>query len=87
MACQGVFCRLAMPRRSQGSRVRHFINELPDTLDQTYQRVLKGVHKTNQGHVQRLLQCLALALRPLRDDELATVITLDPDANESKLHQ
>ena len=87
MACKGVFCRLAMLRRSQGLRVRHFINNLPDTLDETYQHVLKGVHKTNQGHVQCLLQCLALAFRPLRDDELEMVITLHPDANESKLHQ
>ena len=72
-----------MLRRCQGSRVRHFINDLPDTLDETYQRVLKSVHKTNQGHVQRLLQCLAVAFRPLRVDELATILTFDPDANES----
>jgi ankyrin repeat protein len=71
-----------MLRRCPGSRVRHFINELPDTLDETYQRVLKGVHKTNQGHVQRLLQCLAVAFRPLRVDELAAILTFDPDANE-----
>src|SRR5258708_209903 len=64
------------------SRVRHFINELPDSLDETYERVLKGIHKTNRGHVQRLLQCLAVAIRPLRVEDLAAILTFDPVAIE-----
>jgi ankyrin repeat protein len=79
-----VFCQLEMLRLCQRSRVRHLINELPDSLDETYERVLKGIHKTNQGHVQRLLQCVAMAFRPLRVDELAAILAFDPDANESE---
>ena len=64
------------------SRVRQFINELPDSLDETYERVLKGIPKTNQDHVQRLLQCLVVAIRPLRVEELAEILAFDPDGIE-----
>ena len=67
------------------SRVRLFLNELPSSLDETYERVLKGVHKTNRGHVQRLLQCLAVAIRPLDIEELAEILTSDPDAIEGEV--
>ena len=62
------------------SRVRQLVNELPDTLDETYERVLKEIPKTNRDHVQRLLQCLAVAIRPLRVEELAQVLVFDSDA-------
>jgi hypothetical protein len=67
------------------SRVRHFINELPDSLDETYERVLKGIPKTNKGHVQLLLQCLVVAIRPLHVDELAQILTFDIDAIEEEV--
>ena len=40
------------------------------------------IHRTNRGYAQRLLQCLAMAIRPLRVDELAEILTFDPDAIE-----
>jgi hypothetical protein len=80
-----VFCQLEMPRLCVRSRVRQFINELPDSLDETYERVLKGIPKTNQGHVRRLLQCLVVAIRPLRVDELAQILTFDIDATEEEV--
>ena len=67
------------------SRVRHFLNELPDSLDETYERILKGIHKTKRGHVQRLLRCLAVAFRPLYVEELAAILTFDPDAIEGEV--
>ena len=71
-----VFCQLEMLRLCFRSGVRQLVNELPDTLDETYERVLKEIPKTNRGHVRRLLQCLAVAMRPLRVQELAQVLTL-----------
>ena len=67
------------------SRVRQFINELPDSLDETYERVLKGIPKMNQDHVQRLLQCLVVAIRPLRVDELTEILAFDPDGIEGEV--
>ena len=80
-----VYCQLEMLRLCLRSRVRHFINELPDSLDETYERVLKEVHKTNRGYVQRLLQCLAVAIRPLYLDELAEILSSDPDVIEKEV--
>jgi hypothetical protein len=67
------------------SRVRQFVHALPDGLDETYERVLKGIPKTNQRHVQRVLQCLAVAIRPLRVEELAQILTFDPEGMEGEV--
>ena len=64
--------------------VRHHINELPDNLDETYERILKEIHKTNRDHVYRLLQCLTVGIRPLCVDELAKILAFDPDAIEGE---
>ena len=74
-----------MLRNCVGSRVRQFVNELPDSLDETYERVLKVIPKTNHGYVRRLLQCLAVAIRPLRPEELAQILTFDLDGNDGEV--
>ena len=67
------------------SRVRQLVNELPGTLDETYERVLKEIPKSNQDHVQRLFQCLAMATRPLHVEELAQILAFDPDVVEGEV--
>jgi hypothetical protein len=67
------------------STVRQFVNALPDGLDETYERVLMGIPKTNQRHVQRVLRCLAVAIRPLRVEELAQILADDPDGIEGEV--
>jgi ankyrin repeat protein len=44
--------------------------------------VLKDIKKQNQGHARRLLQCLVVAIRPLRIEELAEVLAVDFDDAE-----
>ena len=41
--------------------------------------MLKEIKKPNRDHARRLLQCLVVAIRPLRVDELAEVLTIDFD--------
>jgi hypothetical protein len=48
-------------------------------LDETYERILKEIKKPNRGHAQRVLQCLVVAIRPLRVAELAEVLAVDFD--------
>jgi ankyrin repeat protein len=50
---------------------------LPDTLDETYERMLRGVNKAQADDGYRLLQCLAVAARPLRVEELAELLAFD----------
>ena len=80
-----VFCQLEMLRLCVRSRVRQIVNELPRTLDETYERVLKEIPKSNQGYVHRLLQCLAAAIRPLHVGELAQILAFDPDGIEGEV--
>jgi ankyrin repeat protein len=53
------------------------LEELPETLDETYERILRDINKANRGHAHRLLQCLTVAIRPLRVAELAEVLAVD----------
>jgi hypothetical protein len=59
------------------SSVRDFLEELPESLDETYERVLREIKKPNRDHARRLLQCLVVAIRPLRVEELADVLAID----------
>ena len=53
------------------------LEELPETLDETYERILRGINKANRNNAYRLLQCLTVAVRPLRVAELAEILAVD----------
>ena len=53
------------------------MEELPSSLDETYERMLREIRKPNEGHARRMLQCLVAAARPLRVAELAEVLAFD----------
>ena len=72
MYCQLEYLRLCLP-----SRVRHTLDDLPKTLDATYERTLKDIGKVNWEHAQRLFQCVGAASRPLRAEELAEFLAFD----------
>ena len=75
-----MFCQLEVLRHCLPSSVRFILEELPESLDETYERILKEIRKPNQGHAHRLLQCLVAAVRPLRVEELAEVLAFDFNA-------
>ena len=57
--------------------LRRFLNELPDTLDETYDRILRGINKAQKEDARRLLRCLVVASRPLHVEELAELLAFD----------
>ena len=75
-----MYCQLEILRQCLPPSVRRILAELPETLDKTYERVLKGINKVNREHARRLLHCLTVAIRPLRVEELAEVLAIDFDA-------
>ena len=77
-----VFCQLETLRHCLPPSVRRTLNELPESLDATYERVLEEIKKPNREHARRLLQCLVVAIRPLRVSELAEVLAVDFDDDE-----
>jgi hypothetical protein len=72
-----VFCQLEVLRHCFPANLRHTLEELPKSLDETYKRILSEINNANRAHAYRLLQCLAVALRPLRVEELAEVLAFD----------
>ena len=72
-----VFCQLETLRHCLPPSVRGVLAELPETLDATYEWILQEIPKSNQVHAHRLLQCLTVAVRPLRVEELADVLAID----------
>ena len=75
-----MYCQLEALRHCLPPSVARILEELPETLDETYERVLREINKANREHALRLLQCLTVALRPLRVEELAEVLAIDFDA-------
>ena len=72
-----VFCQLEVLRHCFPSNLRHVIEELPKSLDETYKHILRAINNANGVHAYRLLQCLAIASRPLRVEDLAEVLAFD----------
>ena len=50
---------------------------MPETLDETYKRTLRGIDEANWEFARRLFQFVAVASRPLRVDELAELLAFD----------
>ena len=76
-----MFCQLEVLRHCFPPSVRHILEELPDSLDETYERILREIRKPNRGHAHRLMQCLVGAVRPLRVRELAEILAFDFDTD------
>ena len=76
------FCQLEILRDCLPPSVRRTLDGLPESLDRTYERILKEIKKPNRDHARRLMQCLVVAIRPLRVKELAEVLAVDFDGTE-----
>src|SRR6266567_8172027 len=74
-----IFCQLEVLRDCLPSSVRRFLEELPESLDETYERVLREIKKPSRDHARHILQCLVAAIRPLHVEELAEVLAIDFD--------
>jgi hypothetical protein len=65
------------------SSIRKALDELPITLDDTYERILQSIPKEKFEHARRLFQCIVAAIRPLRVEELAEIFAIEFGANEA----
>src|SRR5260221_8702266 len=78
-----VYCQLQYLRHCLRQRIRHALDELPHTLDETYDRTLEEIGKQNWECAHRLFQCVAAASRPLRVEELAEFLAFDFDTDST----
>ena len=58
---------------------------MPETLDGTYERTLQDLGNQNWEYAHRLLQCVAVAVRPLRVEELADFLAFDFNTESSPI--
>jgi len=69
-----------MLRRCLPGTIRRALDDLPKSLDETYERILFSIGEERWEYAQRLFQCLAVSFRPLCVDELAEVLAIQFDA-------
>ena len=62
------------------ARIRRALDELPQTLDETYNRTLRGIDEANWEFAHRMFQFISVASRPLRVKELAELLIFDFEA-------
>ena len=71
-----------MLRHCFPASIRQTLDQLPQSLDETYVRVLSQISQANQAHAHRMLQCLLVAVRPLTVEELAELLAFEFDAEQ-----
>ena len=72
-----MYCQLEYLANCPPVRIQRALNELPATLDDTYERTLREIEDTKSEYASRLLLCVAVAYRPLRAEELAEILAFD----------
>ena len=57
--------------------MREQLKNLPEGLDETYDRILLGIDKKDCGYTKTFLLWLCFAVRPMTLKELAATVTID----------
>src|SRR5580698_4952342 len=74
-----VVCQVDRLRHTFPISIRKVLNDLPKTLDETYDRTLLNIDEEKREFAQRLFRCLAVSIRPLRVDELGEILAIQFD--------
>jgi serine/threonine-protein phosphatase 6 regulatory ankyrin repeat subunit B len=70
------------------ARIRHALADLPETLDETYQRTLREINEADWEFAHRLFQFVSVASRPPRVEEVAQLSAIDFEAGPiPKFHE
>ena len=72
-----MFCQLEVLQSCLPQSIRRVLQDLPESMDATYERILRDILKANPDQAYRLLQFLTVATRPVSLDELAEILALD----------
>ena len=72
-----MYCQLEYLAKCPLVHIQRALDELPTSLDETYERTLGEIEDTNSEYAPQLLLCVAVAYRPLRVEELAEILAFD----------
>ena len=56
--------------------IRRTLDNMPATLDETYERALLAINGEMRQYARRLFHCLSISIRPLRVEELADILAI-----------
>jgi ankyrin repeat protein len=73
-------CQLKYLANCNPAHIRHALDTLPATLDETYERTMREIKEEKWEDARRLLLCVAVASRPLRVGELAEILAFNFEA-------
>ena len=71
-----MYYQLETLRRSSPTVIGRALDELPESLDETYEQTLPGIDKEKRESAPQLFQCPTAAVPALRVDELAEVLPI-----------
>jgi len=71
-----IVCQLQALMNTFPSAIRRALDNMPEGLDETYDRILQGIPGSSQDFARRLFACLAESFRPLRVEELAEIFAI-----------
>jgi len=77
------YCQLETLGQCPLRHISSTLDELPETLDGTYERILQGIPKKMQKDAHRIFQWIMVSSRPLRVEELAEVFAINFDEEVS----
>ncbi|KAH9959367.1 hypothetical protein BGW80DRAFT_1449133 [Lactifluus volemus] len=77
-----VSCQIDFLRRCLPARIRRALDELPETLNETYERTLEDIDEANWEYAHRLFQCITVASRPFCVEEFAEFLVFDFEAGQ-----
>ena len=82
---QWASCQLAYLRHCPWKRIQRTLDNLPETLDGIYRHTLRDIDKSDRALAHCLFNCVSVARRPLRVEELAELLTLNLKAGPFRL--
>ena len=65
--------------RCYSNDIQRALDDLPEVLDETYERTLRNIDNQKRKYAKRLFQCLSVPIRPLRVEELADIFAVQFD--------
>jgi len=77
------YCQLEMLRQCPLRYISSTLDELPETLDETYERILQGIPRKMQKDAHRIFEWIMVSSRPLCVEELAEVFAINFDEEMS----
>jgi ankyrin repeat protein len=80
-----VYCQIETLRRCFPTSIRRALDELPESLDGTYEQTLRTIDKQKRDRAYRLFQCLVVSKRPLRVEELTELFAIQPNAGTTEI--